>query len=108
MTDANTPIIIHAYTWFKDSFGLYDYKSKEIETQSFRGIGSFHVYRDEDNGVYCSPEQLGPYNILHIAKSRNKFYVAPSGIDDLSNLYFNHAWNIVKFQEVNQYGFRGK
>ncbi|CAI2384908.1 unnamed protein product [Moneuplotes crassus] len=109
MTDINNmPIQITASTWLKDSFGLYDYKCKDIEVRNFKGVGSFHIYRDEDNGVYCSSEELGPNDILHVARSKDSYYVAPSGIGDSSNYYCNHSWNLVRNKEISKHGFRGK
>ncbi|CAI2385725.1 unnamed protein product [Moneuplotes crassus] len=109
MTDAqHSSIIITSYTWSRDSFSLFDYKCKEIEVKNFKGSGSFHIYRDKDNGIYCSAEKLGLNDILHIARWKDTYYVAPSGIDDDSNLYCNQAWNLMNHQEMNHHGFKGK
>jgi len=53
----STVFIANTYTWYKDSFGLFDYDSREIMTKTVKGNGSFHIERDGGNNVYSSTQK---------------------------------------------------
>ena len=99
---------IRSWTWYKDSYGLFDYDSFTQNINQFNGCGWFHVYCDPSNAVYPSCEYSSEHNLLHVVQCKQMYFVAPQSVGHQTDYYNGQAWNVIKDMKMNKHGFRGK
>eukprot|EP00347_Sterkiella_histriomuscorum_P021046 403335468 len=112
-TQSNIPfLIIQTKTWNKNSFGLFDYESREIQKKQFKVSGTLKLMRheivkdtieiDAVNEQHSKPDTVNGVQENQLARflyRNGGYWIYHKNQVDLSELYQNHEeklWLVVK------------